>query len=322
MNDNNTDQIVVSVCCLAYNHEPYIQQCLDGFVMQQTNFKYEVLINDDASTDATADIIREYELKYPNIIKPIYQKNNLYSQGVAISATYLYPRAQGKYIAKCEGDDYWTDPHKLQKQVDFLEANPEYSLCCHRYDIYTEDTKTWDEDYVSNLFANGEEDISFSNKENFDCWITKTLTLLYRKDVFDPEILFKYKYSRDVHLNYHLLKVGKGYCMNYNAGVYRRHSGGVFASLDNNKKLRDNYVIHKEMLSFNLDDITLQQHFGSIGDVFFDRLRNQIKNREFSAELKQDLKMYLKDIYKMEGLKMLIMKFKKILLSYKYGFRK
>ena len=121
-------EVVVSVCCITYNHEPYIRQCLDGFMMQKTTFPFEVLIHDDASTDGTADIIREYEIKYPDIVKPIYQKENQYSKGIAISRTYNYPRAKGKYIALCEGDDYWIDPLKLQKQVDFLEKHPEYVL--------------------------------------------------------------------------------------------------------------------------------------------------------------------------------------------------
>ena len=132
MNMEKNDDIMVSILTLAYNHEPYIRQCLDGIVMQRTNFRFELLIHDDASTDETANIIREYEKKYPDIIKPIFQKENQYSKKVPIGATYLYPRAKGKYIALCEGDDYWTDPYKLQKQVDFLENHPEYSL------IYTQ----------------------------------------------------------------------------------------------------------------------------------------------------------------------------------------
>lgn len=119
---------IVSICCLTYNHDSYIRLCLDGFMMQKTTFPFEVLIHDDASTDRTADIIREYEAKYPDIIKPLYQKENQYSKGVRISPTFQYPRAKGKYIALCEGDDYWTDPYKLQKQVDFLEEHPEYVL--------------------------------------------------------------------------------------------------------------------------------------------------------------------------------------------------
>ena len=124
----------VSILCLVYNHEPYLKKCLDGFINQKCNFEYEVLIHDDASTDKSAEIIREYEEKYPNIIKPIYQTENQYSKGVKISSIFQYPRAKGEYLAWCEGDDYWTDENKLQKQVDFLDAHPEYIACVHRYD--------------------------------------------------------------------------------------------------------------------------------------------------------------------------------------------
>jgi len=109
--------------------------------MQKTTFPFEILIHDDASTDGTADIIREYEAKYPDIIKPIYQRENQYSKGIKISQVYQFPRAQGKYIALCEGDDYWIDPHKLQKQVDYLERNPHVSFVATNYFIYDEITK-------------------------------------------------------------------------------------------------------------------------------------------------------------------------------------
>lgn len=126
------NDIEVSVLCLVYNHAKYLRKCLDGFVMQKTNFKFEVLIHDDASTDGSQDIIREYEEKYPDIIKPIYQKENQYSKHIPISKTYQYPRVKGKYVAYCEGDDCWIDSNKLQKQYDFLENNPDYSACVHR----------------------------------------------------------------------------------------------------------------------------------------------------------------------------------------------
>src|SRR5690606_22666379 len=126
------DNIIVSICCITYNHEPYIRECLDGFMMQECDFAFEVLIHDDASTDSTQDIMREYQEKYPDIIKPIIQTENQYSKGIrTIQSTYNFSRAKGKYIALCEGDDYWTDPFKLQKQVDFLEANPDCSVCFH-----------------------------------------------------------------------------------------------------------------------------------------------------------------------------------------------
>lgn len=127
-----TKEIMVTVCCLAYNHEKYIRKALDSFVMQKTNFNFEVLINDDASTDNTANILREYERKYPDIIKPIYQKENQYSQGKKINVEILFPNATGKYIATCETDDYWTDDKKLQKQYDALEQNPNCVFCAHK----------------------------------------------------------------------------------------------------------------------------------------------------------------------------------------------
>ena len=108
----------VSVLCLAYNHEKYIKKCLDSILAQKTNFKYEIIINDDASTDNTANIIKEYEEKYPEIIKPIYQIENKYSKGEAIVEEYMLPKATGKYIAFCECDDWWLSDDKLQKQYD------------------------------------------------------------------------------------------------------------------------------------------------------------------------------------------------------------
>ena len=124
------NNMMVSIHCATYNHEKYIADAIEGFLKQKTNFKYEILIHDDASTDRTADIIREYEKRYPDLIKPIYQTVNQYSRGQSISKLNL-ARAQGKYIALCEGDDYWIDPNKLQKQVDYMEAHPECSLCVH-----------------------------------------------------------------------------------------------------------------------------------------------------------------------------------------------
>lgn len=125
-----SNEIMVSIVCNTYNHEKYIEDALEGFVNQKTNFPFEVLVMDDASTDGTADIIREYEKKYPDLIKPIYQTVNQYSQGLR-PGKQNRDRATGKYLAYCEGDDYWIDDHKLQKQVDFLENHPNYSMCLH-----------------------------------------------------------------------------------------------------------------------------------------------------------------------------------------------
>lgn len=133
MMENNN--VMVSIYCKAYNHEKYIRDCLEGFVSQKTDFQYEVIIHDDASTDGTADIIREYEQKYPDIIRPIYQTENQYSKRVKVFSKFMLPMMRGKYIACCEGDDYWTDSGKLQMQVDFLEAHPDFTACVHNTEI-------------------------------------------------------------------------------------------------------------------------------------------------------------------------------------------
>ena len=121
---------MVSVICCAYNQEKYIESALKGFVMQKTTFAYEVLISDDASTDGTAGIIRRYEKEYPDIIKPLYLTENQYSKGI-YPGTLLWTNARGKYIAICEGDDYWTSENKLQRQFEALEAHPECDMCAH-----------------------------------------------------------------------------------------------------------------------------------------------------------------------------------------------
>lgn len=131
MQDNKREdnEILVSIRCIAFNQEPYIRYALDGFVSQKTNFKFVAIVHDDASTDRTPDIIREYAERYPDIIKPILETENLYSKRDGSLARVMDEACTGKYIAYCEGDDYWIDPLKLQKQVDFLEAHPDYSMC-------------------------------------------------------------------------------------------------------------------------------------------------------------------------------------------------
>jgi glycosyltransferase involved in cell wall biosynthesis len=128
---------VISILCVAYNQERYIDGAIRGFLTQRTEFSFEILIHDDASTDGTAAKIRAWQEKYPSIIHPVLQTENQYSRGVE-PFDLLLKQARGRYIALCEGDDYWLEPAKLQKQVSFLEQNPDFSCSAHNYYLYNE----------------------------------------------------------------------------------------------------------------------------------------------------------------------------------------
>lgn len=133
------NHVKVSICCLVFNHERYLRKCLDGFINQKTSFEFEILIHDDASCDQSVEIIREYVQRYPEIIKPVYQTENQYSQGKKVSWIYQFPRSKGKYIAFCEGDDYWCDENKLQIQYEEMEKNSDAVLCVHDVLVINED---------------------------------------------------------------------------------------------------------------------------------------------------------------------------------------
>lgn len=248
---------LVTIRCLVYNHELYLRQCLDGFMMQKTNFSFKVIVHDDASTDRSADIIREYAEKYPDIIEPIFETENQYSKKDGSLQRIMNEHMMGKYVAMCEGDDFWIDPYKLQKQVDFLENHPECVYSCHRYIIYNENTKV--QYLMPNKYFENQPDISeFIFDQNYPFlqeWVTKTLTCVYRRDAYDVTIVSKYKYYRDVHLVYYLLSKGKGVCHSFIGGVYRKNSGGIFGSQTLINQLKISYTVYTEMYSVTKDHI-------------------------------------------------------------------
>jgi len=261
---------LVSISCITYNHENFIRDAIEGFLMQKTTFPVEILIHDDASTDKTASIVREYEEKYPHLIKPIYQTENQYSKRDGSIGRIQRERARGKYYATCEGDDYWTDPLKLQKQVDTLEANPTCSFCCHSFAILDNEQKIFKSTIKRRrLFKTGNFYFSITNMFG---WGAQPLTMVINMNSHikaTNEIeKYNYKFIRDVHIYYYLLKQGKGFFINEIMGVYRHHNTGIHSKIQKIRQKEIRYTIYYELFKESPDPYTITMYFASCMSLF------------------------------------------------------
>ena len=250
------EELMVTIRCITYNHEPFIRQCLEGFVMQKTNFRFEAIVHDDASTDGTAAIILEYAEKYPDIIKPIIETENQYSKHDGSLARIMNEHTHGKYVALCEGDDYWTDPYKLQKQVDFLESHPEYSLCFHNAMHHFQDWDIEDSVFIKDL----KSDRDYTGTEILTKWIIPTASVIFRREVMFSD--FYHKITSDTRIVFGDTPLfltanhfGKLYCLNEVMSIYRAHKGGVgtIFNYETCKKLPNHY---KAMLEYFGDEVS------------------------------------------------------------------
>ena len=218
---------LVSIVCITYNHARFIRDALNGFIMQKTNFPFEILVHDDASTDGTADIIREYEAKYPDLFRCVYQTENQWGKKDACK-DFLFPMVRGKYVALNEGDDYWTDENKLQKQVDFLETHPDFSVCFHPVTVHWDDNSKPDDIFPSAEVRFDKTVLALDDllKHNF----IQTNTVMYRwrfhTDSFDliPDGIL----PGDWYLHLLHAQVGKVGFLPDVMSVYRRNQGGIW----------------------------------------------------------------------------------------------
>lgn len=232
------DEIKVSICCLTFNHEKFIKQTLDSFLMQKTNFPFEILIHDDASTDNTAIIIKEYDKNHPGLFLPIYQTVNqksIYKSGM--NPRFNYPRAKGKYIAICEGDDYWTDPLKLQKQVDFLENNPDYVACYGGCMHVDENNNVIKKSRFENYASPTAEQLLTAQGAMI------THSVMFRNIIPSFPEAFSGVPSGDTLL-YHLLGFhGHGkFLPTITYSAYRVHSGGIWSSINELKRMQNTFA--------------------------------------------------------------------------------
>lgn len=224
---------LVTVFCTTYNHERFISDALNGFLIQRTTFPFRIVVHDDASTDETQSIIKNHQKRYPNIMTAYIQPHNIFSQGLS-PIPFVKPLLVGKYIARCEGDDYWVDPLKLQKQIKMMEANPNFSMTFHPYVVY--DTRC--REFESHPLRNA-----------------RTATLVYRNiELGDQEHTFAGKrvINRDRVFKFLMWRHGSsGFVDSIAPAVYRRHCGGIWSGRNKHsaaiESLRTNLYIYYQL---------------------------------------------------------------------------
>lgn len=240
----------VSVLMITYNHEQFIAQAIESILMQQVSFEYEIVIGEDCSTDRTRDIIISYRKKYSDKIRALLHEKNI---GMQKNFVQTYKACQGKYIGLCEGDDYWTDPSKLQKQVDFLEANPDFSICFHKVKIL-EDNQLKD-DYITQVPSTTSTILELA-RGNY----IHTLSCVFRNNIsniFGPH--FASSPLGDYYLHMMNARHGKIYYINEILGVYRVHNTSIWS------RQSEIYRYYKTLESIryillDLSDVSLQVH--------------------------------------------------------------
>ncbi len=258
------DEILVSICCITYNHEAYIAEALDGFLMQKTNFKYEIIIGEDSSTDRTREIIEEYIVKHPNLITLLPKAVNI---GALKNQLNTLQKATGKYVALCDGDDYWTDVKKLQKQVDYIESNDDCAICCHYSRVINEQGELVYENTSPVSLQFGYEDILLGNKEETRVCTMLTRNMQQLKEMGNKEWYYK-THGSDTFFKLYTTQYFNGniHVLPEVMSVYRLHRNGVWSMIDN--QLRKSRMIS----DFNI----------------------MIRNFSYSTRLKKELlKMYI-----------------------------
>lgn len=302
MDTHDVMSVKVSVLCTVYNQEKYLRQCFDGFVMQKTNFAFEVIVHDDCSTDGSVSIIKEYRERYPTIFKTILQSENQFSKGgFALVHKIMLIEAQGDLIAFCEGDDYWTDPNKLQKQFDLMSSHPDCSICFHYVQTVNAEgfpmgvSSPRKYGFLWNKGIVGLENYLFELCYN-DNFTYQLSSYMIKRDCLSEAIeknLFNLKdfpYG-DVPFQIAALLYGNGYCIPTFMSNYRDMSGGWTSNLMS-KKQNQIELAKRELKSYaDLDDFLGGKYHHLIK---YRLLRNELR---IESNLNERLLMQFKPKY-------------------------
>lgn len=268
---------IVSICCITYNHEHYIEEALNSFLIQETNFPFEIIVQDDASSDYTANIIKKYEENYPRLIKAIYYKENQYSQGHRPSLL-AFPFCKGDYIAICEGDDFWTCSYKLQKQVETLKLYPHINMCIHSANCINTETN---EEIIIGKYGKHEYEIiptEYIIEKTFGQ--IPTASTMIKRTITQELINFMSQNSNtivgDIYLHFFGSKNGGAIYINEPMSCYRLNTIGSFTH------------------QFKNDSSLRLRHLESRVSSYL--ILDQLSSREFSTSFKKSnlefIKMY------------------------------
>lgn len=315
MKEKSEKDIQVSICSLVYNHAKYLRKCLEGFVNQKTNFDYEIWIHDDASTDGSVEIIKEYAEKYPDLFHLVLQKENQYSKGKDGKGglhNAVFPYVKGKYIALCEGDDYWVDEYKLQKQFDAMEANPNCALCGTRVEIVNEQGISQKEQYPKFAMKTGvilaDE---WREKMKYISFI-QTSTYFFRAEIVKKEIEENREYLvgapiGDVLLQMRCAEDGDLYFIDEITSCYRTASEGSFSQrlldkekrIEVHKKLIEIFHQYNEYTNYQYDDFCKERIaayeyiIARTNNRFYEMIKSKYKGYRKTLPFKSRFKLYV-----------------------------
>lgn len=289
---DNTN-ILVSVICLTYNHEKYVKECLDSIVSQRTDFLFEIIVHDDASSDDTQKIIRDYVSEYPDIIKPILQTENQYSKGKSIVKDIMLPKCQGRYVAFCEGDDFWTDELKLQKQYDAIKRRPDCLMCVSTVRDVSEDgtplESTHPSKKIKSQYFETEDFLKLASQE----YAFQTTSYFiereaYNEFIYNPPEFRKAAFVGDWPVQLYFCTKGSICYINDEMSCYRRNVPGSFTdgkSLSRQIKINQSLVKMIELF----DDYT-ERKYSTYCNAFKNRFLSndyymQLKNKNYKTIL-------------------------------------
>ena len=283
-------EILVSVLVTTYNHKNYIRQCLDSMIAQRTDFEYEIIVRDDASTDGTSDIVREYADKFPGKVVPYILEENYFSKGMTnVSFAKMFGMSRGKYIAICEGDDFWTDPEKLQVQADFLEAHPDYSLCVTASHYADADGQL----KQGKVFRNGTVSRELTIEEILRGWTAATNTVVYRKACLVEDVVIPFLgtcVNEDFARMVYLALKGKVWYMDRLTGAYRVGNPGSFS--DDTHKRPEVYKARTLEYAAMLDRIDAYTE-GKYSEIIRKYRDQRLFDLYANLEDKENMKKYL-----------------------------